>query len=275
MTDFETSCYYKDGKKIIGAEVRIYNDEGNTIDRILITDAHGLEELETKLDTLDDTYIDKSELVTALTDNVIDSEDINLNAKTFDGHDSSYYATAEHQHSGQFAPTQHQSTISTQYGAGTGEQYGHVKVRDDLNARNLNISEALSSHQGFVLNDRLNTLETSSSRLENAYYRNSMRIKIGRWNQQDGEDGTRIQVNEGSGNGIYAKIYCDKPDYSLDGRDVVLVINGVPYVRTTDNTGKTGKLTINLNKGIYLLNAFTRGDEFVYPASDTKIIQVL
>ena len=49
MTDFETSCYYKDGKKIIGAEVRIYNDEGNTIDRILITDAHGLEELETKL----------------------------------------------------------------------------------------------------------------------------------------------------------------------------------------------------------------------------------
>lgn len=275
MTDFETSCYYKDGKKIIGAEVRIYNDEGNTIDRILITDAHGLEELETKLDTLDDTYIDKRELITALTDNVLDSEDIDLNAKTFDGHDSSYYATSEHNHSGQFAPTQHESTISTQYGAGTAEQYGHVKVRDDLNARNLNISEALSSHQGYILNDRLSGLETRSSRLETAYYRNSMRIKIGRWSDNQGEDGTRIQVAEGSGNGIYAKIYCDKPDYSLADRDVVLVINGIPYVRTTDNNGKTDKLTINLNKGNYLLTAFTRGDNDVYPANDTKLIQVL
>lgn len=275
MTDFEVSCYYKKDKKIIGAEVKVYNEDEDVIDRILITDAHGLEELESKLDNLDDTYVDKNELITALKDNVFGDDTIDVNAKTFDGHDSSYYALAEHNHNNQFAPNQHQSNISTTYGAGTGEQYGHVKVRDDLNARNLNISEALSSHQGYVINDRLTTVETTANNIAEAYYRNSMKIKIGRWSDNQGEDGTRIQVQQGSGNGIYAKLYCDKPGYDLNERDVVLVVNGIPYIRTTDNTGKTSKLTINLSKGRYLLTAFVRGMDGVYPATDIKIIEVL
>ena len=275
MTVFETSCYYKKEGKIIGAEVKIYNENGDTIDRILVTDANGLEQLEEKLNNLDSTYIDKDELVSALRDNVFDGTEVTINANTFDGHDSSYYAPYEHDHQGQFASKQHASTTPSTYGAGTSTEYGHVRVRDDLTARNPNISEALSSHQGYELNNRLTTIETSQSTLAEQYYRNSLRIKIGRWSDDAGEDGTRIQVNEGSGNGIYGKLYCDKPDYSIAGRDIVLVINGVPYIRETDDTGKTGKLTINLSKGNYLLTAFARGEDGVYPASDTKIVQVL
>lgn len=275
MSEFETSVYYKKDKDIIGAEVRIINKTGDTIDRILITDATGLDELVEKLDNLDGNYVDNNELKTALNENIIDDEQIQVNATLFDGHSSDYYALAEHNHSGQFSPYQHPSTTASTYGAGTQDQYGHVKVRDDLNARNLNISEALSSHQGYELNNRLTTLETSSSELAEAYYNNSMRIKVGRWSDGQGENGTKIQVSEGSGNGIYAQLYCDKPGYDLSNREVVFVLNNVPYVRTTDANGKTGKLTINLNKGNYLLSVFRGGYDGVNPVSDQKIIQVL
>lgn len=275
MTVFETSCYYKKEGKIIGAEVKIYNENGDTIDRILVTDANGLEQLEEKLDDLDGNYIDKNELISALRDNVFDGTEVTVNANTFDGHDSSYYAPYEHNHNGQFAPNQHASTTASTYGAGTSTEYGHVRVRDDLNARNPNVSEALSSHQGYELNSRLTALETDHDTLEEQYYRNSLRIKIGRWSDNAGEDGTKIQVNEGSGNGIYAKIYCDKPDYDVSDKEVILVLNGVPYTRKTDENGKTGKLQINLNKGTYLLTAFRGGYGGVYATSDQKIIQVL
>lgn len=275
MTVFETSCYYKKEGKIIGAEVKIYNENGDTIDRILVTDANGLEQLEDKLNNLDSTYIDKGELVSALRDNVFDGTEVTINANTFDGHDSSYYAPYEHDHQGQFASKQHASTTPSTYGAGTSTEYGHVRVRDDLTARNPNISEALSSHQGYELNNRLATIETSQSTLAEQYYRNSLRIKIGRWSDGQGEEGTRIQVNEGSGDGIYAKIYCDKPDYAVYDKEVILVLNGIPYSRKTDENGKTGKLQINLSKGTYLLTAFRGGYDGVHATSDQKIIQVL
>ena len=94
MSEFETSVYYKKDKDIIGAEVRIINKTGDTIDRILITDATGLDELVEKLDNLDDNYVDNSELISALTDNIVDNEQIDVNAKLFDGHESDYYAFA-------------------------------------------------------------------------------------------------------------------------------------------------------------------------------------
>lgn len=275
MTDFEVSCYYKKNKKIIGAEVKVYNEDEDIIDRILITDAHGLEELEAKLENLDDTYVDKNELLTALTENVFGEQSVTVNANTFDGHNSSYYAPAEHDHKGQFAPNKHESNISTTYGAGTSDQYGHVKVRDDLNARNLNVSEALSSHQGYVLNDRLTTVEETANSVAEAYYRNSMRIKIGRWSDEAQEDDTKIQVQYGAGNGIYAKLYCDKHGVDLSEKQVILVVNGIPYARTTDSNGKTGKLGINLERGNYLLTAFIRGFDGLYPANDAKIIEVV
>ncbi|MBO6274667.1 MAG: hypothetical protein J6M91_03880 [Methanobrevibacter sp.] len=130
-----------------------------------------------------------------------------------------------------------------------------------------------------AVNEKINaaiaSLKSSADNLAQQYYKNSLRIKIGRSSDGAGEDGTRIQLNEGSGDGIYAKIYCDMPGFALSGKDVVLVINTVPYIHTTDSTGKTDKRTINLGKGNYIITAFMRGYDGVYPASDQKILQVL
>ena len=120
----------------------------------------------------------------------------------------------------------------------------------------------------------ISTLQSDIDDLAEKYYRNSLRIKIGRWSDNQGEDGTKIVLQQGSGDGIYAKLYCDKSDFSLNGRDVVIVLNGVPYIHTTGTTGKTDKRTINLGTGTYILTAFIRGYDNLYPASDQKIIIV-
>ena len=129
-----------------------------------------------------------------------------------------------------------------------------------------------------AVNEKINaaiaSLKSSADNLAEQYYKNSLRIKIGRWSDSQGEDGTKIELDAGSGNGIYAKIYCDKPGFSLSNRDVIIVLNGVPYVHTTDSAGKTDKRTINLSAGTYLLTAFMRGYDGLYPASDQKIIIV-
>ena len=64
------------------------------------------------------------------------------------------------------------------------------------------------------------------------------------------------------------------PGFALSGKDVVLVINTVPYIHTTDSTGKTDKRTINLGKGNYIITAFMRGYDGLNQASDQKIIIV-
>lgn len=55
------------------------------------------------------------------------------------------------------APTNHAST-GTAYGVGTIANYGHVKVRNDLNAGSFVNGESLSAYQGKVLNDKLDEL---------------------------------------------------------------------------------------------------------------------
>lgn len=150
-----------------------------------------------------------------------------------------------------------------------------MKTRNNLTAPNFIGGEALAAYQGTLLNQRLASVESSSGELAEKYYRNSLRIKIGRWSDNQGEDGTKIQILHGSGNGIYAKLYCDKPGFKVNNRDLILVINGVPYVRTTDNNGKSEKLTIKLDKGTYLMSAFSMGYDGVNSSFTQKIVEVL
>lgn len=282
MVNFEVSCYYKDNvNKLIGAEVIVSDDGGNAIDRILITDAHGLEQLREKLDNLSDEFLDVDDFKDALKYHMFKDEHIEIDATLLDGQNSSYYATADHNHGNQYAPYSHQSNNDV-YGSSTTEKFGHSKIRDDLTSRNLIIGEALSGRQGYELNQKIldlnqkvTELENSKAELEEKYYKNSLRIKIGRWSDGKGEDGTRIQIGQGSGDGIYAKLYCDDPNYSYSGRTVILLINNVPYEHTTDKNGKTDKRTINLGKGRYVLNVFIKGEDGINPASELKILEVL
>lgn len=276
MVKMEVACYYKDTKdKIIGAEVTVHSEAGDVIDRILVTDNHGLEELREKLDNLDDTYVDKNELIEVLEHNVFGSDNIKVNATTFDGHDSSYYSIATHNHENQFAPLNHQDNTN-KYGSATSSKYGHVKVRNNLTQNNPNtIDEALNSYQGYLIDQRLDNVESDLATVSDAYYRNSMMVKIGRWSDGKGEDSAKIQVNANSGNGIYVKLYCDKSDYSLAGREVIMVVNGVPYSRTTDANGKSSKLNINLGKGVYLISAFRGSYDGFNTAFVQKILEVI
>ena len=68
-----------------------------------------------------------------------------------------------------------------------------------------------------------------------------MRIKIGRWSDNTGENETKIEVNYKS-DGIYAKLYCDKSDFNYTDKEIILVINGVPYIRKINENGKSKKI---------------------------------
>ena len=281
MVNFEVSCYYKDdANKIIGAEVTAYNSNDNVIDRILITDNHGLEELRSKLDNLNNTYVNVDEFKTALADAVFRGERVEIDATLFDGKDSSKYCLTEHTHTGVYAPYSHQSNNDV-YGAGTTDKYGHVKIRDNLNATNLVIGEALSSRQGNTLyqliNDltsRVSELETSNELLLEDSYNKSTKIKIGKWSDNSGEDDMSISVGY-KADGLYAKIYSDKPDYSLKNKEVIFAINNIPYPRSTDATGKTGKVNINLEKGEYFISAYVKEDGVISSAVVMKKLVVV
>lgn len=54
------------------------------------------------------------------------------------------------------APKKHDSRDSI-YGVGTTSYYGHVKLYDNINRNSYTSGEALSSYQGKVLNDKINT----------------------------------------------------------------------------------------------------------------------
>ena len=268
--EFETNVTSKDGEgNIIGADVNFYDDSGNLVHRVVICEEQQLEDLTDKINDLDAAYVTPEDLENTLANT---AEKTVINATKLNDMNSGDFALRNHSHS-EYAEKNH-ATSSNTYGLGDSSKYGHVKTRNDLNAVNFISGEALSAYQGALLAKKINSLEASNNNLAEQYYKNSLRIKIGRWSDNQGEDGTKIVVQQGSGNGIYAKIYCDKPGFDVNERDVVIVMNGVPYIHTTDATGKSNKRTINWNKGTYLITAFMRGYDGLNPASDQKIIIV-
>ena len=52
-------------------------------------------------------------------------------------------------------------------------------------------------------------------------------------------------------------------------------MNGIPYTRKINETGKSERLGIQLERGTYVLTAFIRGYEGLNPATDMKIIKVI
>lgn len=265
---FETKVYnYTADEKVIGAEVTIYNEAGDKIKSIVITDETQLQELEEALEQIDNTYVQYNALNEILTNN---DESNTINATRLNGHQGDTFVLREELANNNITakPKSHSST-TTEYGPGTPTQYGHVKIRDDLNASTYVSGEALSSHQGQVLDNRVDLLEGSQ-------LRNSLRIKVGRWNEGDGEDDPELRIVAGSGNGIYAKLYCDDPTFNKVGRNIFFIINGIPYIRTSEANGKTGKMNINLSAGDYPIIVFTRGSgDDVYPAVDMKVLRVV
>ena len=268
--EFETNVTSRDDEgHIIGADVNFYDDSGDVVHRVVICEEQQLQDLTDKINALDHAYVRPEQLSTILENT---AEDTVINATKLNDLNSAAFALREHAHN-QYCEKNHASTANT-YGLGDGSKYGHVKTRNNLSATQFISGEALSAYQGALLNGRVSSLEANHDDLVEKYYKGSMKIKVGRYSDGAGENSSKIELSEGSGNGVYAKLYCDKPGYDVSNKEVILAINGVPYTRTTGSDGKTGKLPINLAKGNYVLTAFRGGYDGFHATSDQKIIQV-
>ena len=279
---FETKIYsYSADEKIIGAEVIVYNEAGDKIKSIVVCDETQLQELEEKLDTLDETYVDHDELETILTNS---NEDTIINATKLNGYQGDQFVLQSQLENASFKPLAHAST-SNAYGLGSNYNYGHVKAIDNLNQSDEGVNgEALSSHQGYVLDQKIEALKSS-------VIKSSLRILIGRFEDKAGEYGTRIIAQRGT-NGIYARILCEDPQFDASKVTLFLDINGVSYEFKSTNQDANRKLTNatdipgtvisgrlgignNFPTGEHILLAFARyNGDTIYPATAIKKIKV-
>ena len=107
MTQFEAKVYKKTDEDIIGAEVIIEEENGESIEDIQILDKTQFEdlvdELNAKLDVIDETYVQfgsESSLVGENLDTILENSnnEIPINASTLNGLSSSSFSTNNHTH---------------------------------------------------------------------------------------------------------------------------------------------------------------------------------
>ena len=279
---FETKIYnYTTDEKIIGAEVTVYDEDGDKIDTIAVTDATRLQELEDALDNIDTRYVEATTL-NGILENL--NEDTDINATTLNGYQGdAFVLLSDIQNNNVSAKPKSHASTSREYGGASTTNFGHVKLRDDLTASSYVSAEALSSHQGKVLNDRIDDVKNSN-------ILNSLRVLIGRYEDEAGEYGTRIEADRGI-NGIYARILCEDPNFDASKLVLFLDIFGKAYEFTSDKTDanrrltnagdgtvKSGRLAIGATSptGEYILTAFCRyKDGTIYPTTTLKKIIVM
>lgn len=161
MVDYKTRIFYETETGMMGAEVRLYSEEGENIDNIVITSESKLTEIAEAILDIDDTYIDRTELTTILLNA---SEQLTINATRFQGYVPADFARALHSHS-EYAQINHSSPQDV-YGKGTPANYGHNKLVNNLTSANYTDGEALAAYQGKVLSDKINEAVTNITKWE-------------------------------------------------------------------------------------------------------------
>ena len=154
MVEHKVRVFYEPDSNSIGAEVKIYSETGENIDNILITTESKWKELDDKINSIDEEYIDHDEL-RDIVNNA--SGELVMNATYLNGLSSNQFALANHTHD-TFAPRNHMSS-NDDYGLGNQNQYGHVKTINNCNSSIYLAGEALSAHQGKILQDTINDLK--------------------------------------------------------------------------------------------------------------------
>lgn len=268
--DIESEVYYKDNNgEIIGANVLIYNDTEDLVEKIIIVEEKCFQNLKDRITSLDNTYLTREQLSEILENT---GETTEINATHLNGVNSAGFALRKHTHE-EYATKNHSSN-KPDYGLSSTSEYGHCRVRNNLTAPTYINGEALSAYQGQVIGKRLTEVESTANKVYENYTKNSMQIKIGRWSDNAGEDNTELKLNYKS-DAIYAKIYCDDPLFDYSNREVIIIINNIPYKRTTDKNGKTNQLNINLEKGTYVMQTFIKGYEGMNSANTMKLVTVV
>lgn len=278
---FETKIYnYSADEKIIGAEVTVYDEEGDKIDSIIVTDETQLQRLEEALEEIDETYVQYTSLNSIL-ENLDESTPIN--ATKLNGYQGDAFVLAEDLDDILTNPKPHASP-NTNYGVGSTSNYGHVKLRDNLTASSYISGEALSSYQGALLNQRIDIVNDRT-------IKSSLIVLIGRYEDKEGEYGTRIIASRGT-NGVYARVYCDDPEFQASKLVLYLDINGVSYEFKASNSDANRKLydatdiqgtvisgRLGIGSGFptgeHILTAFCRyEDNTIFPTTTLKRIVV-
>lgn len=252
MSEIETRVSVKNSTgDVVSADVVLYNDKGDVVKKVCIIESETLESLQDTISTVSDVFVSHEELSTVL---VNSAENTTINATRLGGLNSGQFALKTEIPS-DYAPKKHASKVSTDYGSGSKTEYGHVKLRDDLSAVNYQTGEALSSYQGKVLNDKITVLSEGNDEYQEFINRNSLQIIMGRYRPGLGYDGwgeSVLQIRAGTGDGIVCKVISYDDSIDLDGRPVLIRIDGIAniYRLTLHKEGDdylTSVLPININ----------------------------
>lgn len=195
MVDFKARIYDGDNNQMIGAEVTVYSESGDRLGSIQITSKKDFDDLVDRLDGLDERYVLKSNLQN-------DLNNLTINAQTLDGLSSSDFASSGHNHDNRYPVNNHASN-NQMYGLGSNSLYGHVKLVDDLNKSSYSDGEALSAHQGKVLDDKISSIIASNTRWTKVvdktyltvYHNSSIRMCYAKYNRE-AYTGFKSVVNE-------------------------------------------------------------------------------
>lgn len=198
---FETRIYnYSADDKIIGAEVTVYDEEGDKIDSIIVTDKTKLQQLEEALSFIDESYVQYTNLTEILTN----LEEANvINATKLNGYQGDAFVLLEDiQDNTVLAAPKPHATSATTYGVGSSSNYGHVKIRDNLDRSGYVSGEALASHQGKVLDEKITAVKQvtlapgmpSTMKVRKSGSVVWFNIKEWQWNQGDAT-GTFLPLN--------------------------------------------------------------------------------
>ena len=156
MVNYKVRAFYEKDTGSVGADLIIYSDTGDVIDTLLITTQGQYNELVSRLDGIDQQYLDLNELKQYL-QNTGDTE-ITINATKLNGLTVEEFARQNHNHDDLYARKNH-ADPQPDYGVGAPDTYGHNKVIDNCNQTVYRAGESLSAYQGKLLNDRINAMQ--------------------------------------------------------------------------------------------------------------------
>ena len=168
---FVTRVFHEKNGQVIGAVVIVYDDDQHKIDSIVVADKTSLEEFQEKWENISKYYvvrgdvvlpadiqekIDAGEIVTL--QEILSNRDgnTNINATTLNENFTwENFSLRDHDHDERYFTSNHQSSTQD-YGIATSNLYGHTKVVDNLEDSTFKEATALSSRQGYELNQRIN-----------------------------------------------------------------------------------------------------------------------
>ena len=157
MVNYKVRSFYEKDTGTAGADVIIFDSQGDEIDTLLITTESTYNDLVEQLEGIDERYLDRTDILEIL-QNTVDI--VNINATTLNGLSSDNFASNGHNHDTLYAPKNHVNVL------GNASTNGHAKIINNLTTASYRDGEALSAYQGKLLSDRINNVISSVSNWE-------------------------------------------------------------------------------------------------------------